>query len=242
MMGDLRVLLRYGIVGYLMLFFDIIFVCSYFELNCILELVKDTQLGIFLGIMGIPLGWLCYQLWDQIMNKFITPNSDNIRRIKKWEKEIKDRVQRDALQIDNNLSDNTIKVIQNISLVYLTERDQTGSSTGNLISDPRKDSHSVYSNSQQARAVVGFILPPATYFSYLLIAMYLKFGLSYIFLPMDIILGFYAILLPVLFALISLWGFWRVLKEQQDFAWAILANKEEEIKRLIEDFYRINND
>ena len=81
-MGDLRVFLRYGIVGYMMVFFDIIFICSFFEPYNVLKNLNNIQGGIIIAIMGLPLGWLCYQVWDQYMNIFLIPKSHNILKIR----------------------------------------------------------------------------------------------------------------------------------------------------------------
>lgn len=238
-MGDLRVLLRYGIVGYIVLFFDLIFICSYFDLRNILNVVKDTQIGIIVGIMGLPLGWLCYQLWDQCINRYWIRQSPNIKKIRKWEKDIREELKISDSAAVTNLPDYTIKVIANISLSYFKE-DQAGSSVSVLTSDPRRAQHSVYSDSQQARGVMLFVLPCASYFSYSLIGLYVvsKFDFSYVISPADVMLFFYSIFLPVLVSLISFLGFRRVREEQRDFAWAILAQKECEIKKVIKAFYK----
>jgi len=239
-MGDLRVLLRYGIAGYMVLFFDLIFICSYVDLRNILNVVKDTQIGIVLGIMGLPLGWLCYQIWDQFINQYWIPQAPITKRIKEWEKEIRDQLKIKDSNADRGLPDHTIKVIANISLGYCVEEGQTGSSVSVLTSDPRKLKHSVYSDSQQARGVMWFVLPCASYFSYLLIGIYMasKFGFSYVLFPFDVTLYFFSIFLPVIVSLICGWGFPRVHREQRDFAWAILADKENQIKKLIGTFYK----
>lgn len=242
-MGDLRVLLRYGIVGYMMLFFDLIFTCSYVGLHNLHNFVKDTQIGIIIGIIGLPIGWLCYQVWDSYINKYEIPKDENIGRIREWEKDVRNQLLEDKVQINGNLSDETIKVIANISLVYLEKKDQKTSDTiGGVFSDPRKLGHSVYSDSQQARGVMGIALAVATYFSYLLIALYmfLKFGCSFVCSPTDGILLIFAIFLPFLVSLISYWDYHRVHREQIYYAWAILSNKKDEIKGLIETFYRAN--
>ncbi len=240
MMGDLRVLLRYGIAGYMILFFDLIFICSYVDLRNILNVVKDTQLGIVVGIMGLPLGWLCYQIWDQCINRYWIPQATNIKRIKEWEKEIRDQLKIKDSKADRGLPDYTIKVIANISLGYCVEEGQTGSSVSVLTSDPRRIRYSVYSDSLLARGVMVFALPFASYFNYLLIGTYMasKFGFSYVLFPFDVTLYFISIFLPVLVSLICVWGFPRVRREQSAFAWAILAHKENQIKELIETFYK----
>ena len=233
-MDDLRVLLRYGIVGYMVLFFDLIFVCSYVDLQKFLILVADTQLGIIVGIMGLPIGWLCYQLWDQCINLWWIPNLPNIKKIREWEQEARDELERDGGQVGKHLPTPTIKVIANVSLVYLKKKG--ASSTRD---DPRRLQHSLYSDSQQARGVTCFVLPCATYFSYTSIGLYmaLKFEWFYAFSPKDKIVYFMALLLPVLVSAISYCGLNRVKGEQSDHGWAILSDKKDEIKELIKKFY-----
>ena len=78
------------------------------------------------------------------------------------------------------------------------------------------------------------------HFSYLLIGVYMasKFGFSYVLFPLDVTLYFISIFLPVFVSLICVWGFLNVRREQSDIAWAILSDKENQVKKLIKAFYR----
>ena len=106
-MGDLRVFLRYGIVGYMMVFFDIIFICSFFEPYNVLKNLNNIQGGIIIAIMGLPLGWLCYQVWDQYMNIFLIPKSHNILKIRGLEEQELKKLQEKYTRIYTNVNEYT---------------------------------------------------------------------------------------------------------------------------------------
>jgi hypothetical protein len=234
MVGDLRVLLRYGIVGYLVLFFDLALICSYMGSKEFFAFFKDAQIGIVFAFIGLPIGWLCYQLWDECINRFWIPKTRNIRRIQEWENEFREMTK---VQSKKVLEPRTIKVIANISLSYIHKSDD-------LIPDPRSVRHSIYSDSQQARGVMWFVLPITTYLTYLIIGVYvaIKLGFANAMCPIDKTIYLMALISPIIVFIISYWGFRRVLNEQDEIAWTILSSKKCEIKRLIEAFYTSNSD
>ena len=82
-MEELRRFLRYGIAGYMILFCDIFFIASFIGLKDTFEYIGKPGIGAIFVTVGLPLGWLCYQLtdWDLHRENSTERDRDHIRRV-----------------------------------------------------------------------------------------------------------------------------------------------------------------
>jgi len=226
-MGDLRIFLRYGIVGYMILCFDLVFTFSLLTTSQYLDYFIEAEIGIIILVLGLPIGWLCYQFYDQYNNRFLIETSSNIIRIRDWQEEFRGELEKKKLKHEE-LYTHILKVIANIYLTAFIKRKESKDREIKRISeDPREERLLIYSNSQQARGVMSLSLL-ITYVTYLLIWWCLGFKF-----PTNDVIFRLSLLIPIVVFIVSSWGFFRVRDEAMMYAWLILRDNKSEIKELI---------
>ena len=228
-MSELYIFLRYGLSGYVILFFDLLFYFSLLGPHKSLDVIKSADVGLIFVSMGLPVGWVCYQLRDWFDNKVCIPERLYMTQMRKWEKET-------GCANEKELNHRTIKVIAGIAAVSDVNCDLTGTDIRTISKDARTSEGRPYTKAYQARTAVMFSLPVLTYLTYALILFWWWIGNH----PKDphftLLSLFMPIFLPVLVALVARVGLDRV-RDEEDLYWFILIkDKENYVKGLIRQF------
>ena len=111
-MKNLRVLLRYGIAGYLVLLCDIFFVASFIGYEKTFDVIGRPGIGAIFATVGLPVGWLCYQITDYLVHREGSKENESyhIKQMRKIDKNLK-RVNRTSY--NNKLNPNALRVVEN---------------------------------------------------------------------------------------------------------------------------------
>ncbi|MCK4245185.1 MAG: hypothetical protein KAX20_06120 [Candidatus Omnitrophica bacterium] len=234
-MTEISMFLKYGLSGYLILFFDLLFCFSLIGPKKFLELMeKSGSVGLIFVAMGLPVGWLCYQLRDYVENKCCMSNRIFMNQIREWEKEICCSEKR-----DKELKDHTIKLIANVASISDVDCDLTGTDIKAAIKkDDRASGADPYTDAYKARTAVMFSLPVLTYTTYVIIALYWWFYLEDLekcFIASQAHFWI-AMLLPFVPVCIARRGLDRVRDEEDLYYFILIKDKENYIKALIKLF------
>lgn len=218
-MAELRVFLRYGIVGYMVLFFDLLFISALVGPDTMLTLLKESSVGAIVLALGLPVGWVCYQIWDWVVHKYVYPKEFFPQMLMKWEKKT----------IGTLLPFGATTVIGN----NVTRPDNKN------ISEHHINQYGIYCENFHSRGVISlsFIM---TYISFVVIDCYyilqfvisnpdLKLSDSYDYWPSLLL----SLLLPIAVSAIAYMQFRRVERDTDMYGWCLLREKEPEAIELI---------